>query len=132
MHIPNLVDIDTLLAVLVFFGCGFAVGRGRGKYKIQAPATSGHPDFERLFRVQMNTLESLVMFLPSLWIAARHADSVLVGGIGLVWVAGRVWYAVAYASAANKRGAGFGLGMLSIVALWLVAAWDIVVMMMAG
>ncbi|HEY2344720.1 MAG TPA: MAPEG family protein [Xanthomonadaceae bacterium] len=124
-HLPDLVAIDTLLAVAVFFGCMAAVGRGRGKYRIAAPATSGHPDFERLFRVQMNTLEALAMFLPSLWIAARHADPVLVGGIGLVWVVARIWYAVAYAGDAKKRGLGFGLGMLATGALWVIAAWSL-------
>lgn len=132
MTMPNLVEIDTLLAVVVFMGCVFAVGRGRSKYKIQAPATSGHPNFERLFRVQMNTLESLALFLPSLWIAERHADVLLVGGIGLIWVVGRIWYALAYASDPKKRGAGFGLGMVSIMALWAVAVWGIGVAMVAG
>ena len=102
-HLPDLVAVDTLLAVAIFFGCGVAVGRGRAKYKIAAPATTGHPDFERVFRVQMNTLEALAMFLPSLWVAAMHADRMLVGGVGLVWVVARIWYAIAYAGAAQKR-----------------------------
>ncbi len=128
-HLPDLV---TLLAVAVFFGCVFAVGRGRGKYKIIAPATSGHPDFERLFRVQMNTLEALALFLPALWIAARYADPALVGGIGLVWIVARIWYGVAYASDAKKRGPGFGLGMVATVILWGIAAWGVIRAMMAG
>ena len=130
-HLPDLVAIDTLLAVAVFFGCGIAVGRGRAKYKIAAPATTGHPDFERLFRVQMNTLEAMAMFLPSLWVAARHADPLLVGGIGLLWVAGRIWYAIAYASDAGKRGPGFGISVLCTAALWVIAAWSIAVSAMA-
>jgi glutathione S-transferase len=127
-----LPDLISLLAIAVFFGCVFAVGRGRGKYNVPAPATSGHPDFERLFRVQMNTLEALAMFLPALWVAARFADPRVVGGIGLVWVVGRIWYAVAYASAAQKRGPGFGLGMTATTLLWLIAAWNIVSRMIAG
>jgi glutathione S-transferase len=128
-HLPDLV---TLLAVAVFFGCCLAVGRGRGKYKIPAPATSGHPDFERLFRVQMNTLEALAMFLPALWIAARYADPTLVGGIGLAWVVARIWYGVAYANDPKKRGLGFGLGMLATAALWCIAGWGVVRAMMTG
>jgi glutathione S-transferase len=127
-----LPDLITLLAIAVFFGCVMAVGRGRGKYKVPAPATSGHPDFERLFRVQTNTLEALAMFLPALWVAARFADPRVVGGIGLVWVVGRIWYAIAYANAAQKRGPGFGLGMIATTLLWLIAAWNIVSRMMAG
>ena len=128
-HLPDLV---TLLAIAVFFGCGAAVGRGRGKYKIAAPATTGHPDFERLFRVQMNTLEALAMFLPALWIAARFADPRLVGGIGLAWVVARAWYAVAYARAANKREAAFIIGLVSTTALWLIAGWGVVRAMLGG
>jgi uncharacterized membrane protein YecN with MAPEG domain len=131
-HLPDLVALDTLLAVAIFFGCGIAVGRGRAKYKIDAPATTGNPDFERLFRVQMNTLEAIAMFLPSLWMAARHADPVMVGWIGVVWVVGRIWYAVAYAGAAKKRGPGFGIGILATAVLWVIAVWGIVVAMMAS
>jgi glutathione S-transferase len=127
-----LPDLVTLLAVAVFFGCCFAVGRGRGKYNVPAPATTGHPDFERLFRVQMNTLEALAMFLPAFWVAAQLADPRAVSGIGFLWVAARIWYAVAYASAAQKRGAGFGLGMLSTVILWAIAAWNVGARMIAG
>jgi hypothetical protein len=132
MHLPDLVALDTLLAVAVFLGCGMAVGRGRSKYKIDAPATTGNPDFERLFRVQMNTLEALAMFLPSLWVAARYADPLLVGGIGLLWVVGRIWYAVAYANAAKKRGPGFGISILATAVLWVLAVWGIVVAMIAS
>lgn len=127
-----LPDLVTLLAIAVFFGCGFAVGRARGLYKIAAPATTGHPDFERVFRVQMNTLESLAMFLPALWIAARYSDPRLVGGIGLLWVAARIWFAIAYASDATKRGPGFGLGLAATVALWLLAAKGVAMAMIAG
>ncbi|HEV2606654.1 MAG TPA: MAPEG family protein [Xanthomonadaceae bacterium] len=126
-----LLDLVTLLAIAVFFGCGVAVGRGRAKYKIAAPATTGHPDFERLFRVQMNTLESLVMFLPALWIAARYSNPRLVGGIGLLWVGARIWYGVAYANAADKRGPGFGLSILATAILWVIGVWGMVTAMIA-
>lgn len=128
-QLPYLV---TLLAVAVFIGCMAAVGRGRARYKIVAPATTGHPDFERLFRIQMNTLEGLAMFLPALWVAAHYASPELVGGIGLLWVIGRIWYAVAYAADASKRGPGFGMGMLSTGALWAIGAWYAVAALLKG
>ena len=128
-HLPALA---TLLAILVFFGCGGAVARARRRYKIAAPATTGNPDFERMFRVQMNTLEALAMFLPALWIAATYGNPTWAGGIGLVWVAGRIWYAIAYAYDARKRGPGFTIGMVTMTLLWLLGAKGVWVAMLAG
>ncbi len=81
-HLPALV---TLLTVLLLFGTMWAVGRARSKYNIKAPAISGDAAFERAYRVQMNTLESTVMFLPTLSLAARYAFSGWAGVAGLVW-----------------------------------------------
>ncbi len=128
IHLPALA---TLLALAVFFGCGVAVARARRRYGIIAPATTGQPEFERVFRVQMNTLEALALFLPALWIAARYGDPIFAGWIGLLWVAARIWYAIAYAYDARKRGPGFGIGMLSTVALWLLGAKGLLVAMLS-
>jgi len=117
-HLPALV---TLFAVLLMFGTAFAVGRARGRYQIAAPATSGHPAFERAFRVQMNTLEAVMLFLPTLWLAAHYGFALWAGIAGLVWLAGRVWYALAYLKEAGKRGGGFALGMAGWVATLVMA-----------
>lgn len=117
-HLPALV---TLLTVLLLFGTLFAVGRARGKYAIKAPAISGHPAFERAYRVQMNTLENTVMFLPTLWLAAHYGFSGWAGVAGLVWILGRIWYALAYLQDAGKRGPGFVLGMLGWAATLVMA-----------
>ncbi|MEW9573088.1 MAPEG family protein [Rhodanobacter sp. Si-c] len=108
-QLPALV---VLLAVLLQFGTMFAVGHARGKYGIKAPATSGHPAFERAYRVQANTLEAVVMFLPTLWVAVQYGYGGWAGVAGLVWIVGRVWYALAYLQDATRRGGGFLLGML--------------------
>jgi hypothetical protein len=117
-HLPALV---TLLAVLLMFGTAFAVGRARGLYGIPAPATSGHPAFERAFRVQMNTLEAALLFLPPLWIAAHYGYAFWAGVAGLVWLAGRTWYALAYLQEAARRGGGFLTGMVAWAATLLMA-----------
>lgn len=117
-HLPALV---TLLTVLLVFGTLLLVGRARGKYAIKAPAISGHPAFERAYRVQMNTLENTVLFLPTLWLAANFGFSGWAGVAGLVWWVGRVWYAVGYMQDAGKRGGGFALGMLAWAALLVMA-----------
>jgi uncharacterized MAPEG superfamily protein len=114
--------LATLLAVIVLGFAGGLVGRARGRFGIHAPATTGHPDFERVFRAQMNTLEQTVLFLPVLWLAAIHGDRpmvVMVGGY--VWVAARLWYVLAYAQAAKARGPAFLVGSLALVGLLLVA-----------
>lgn len=117
-QLPGLV---TLLAILLLFGTGAGVGVARGRYGIQAPATSGHPAFERAFRVQMNTLENTVLFLPTLWLAAHYGFAGWAGIAGLVWLGGRVWYAVAYWGEANKRGPGFVIGMVAWAATLVLA-----------
>ena len=103
-HLPAIV---VLLTVLLQFGTMWAAGHARGKYGIKAPAVTGHPAFERALRVQMNTLEATVMFLPSLWLAVQYGFPLWGGLAGLVWVLGRVWYAVAYLQDAARRGPGY-------------------------
>ena len=121
-HLPALV---TLLTVLLLFGTTWAVGHARGKYGIKAPATSGDPAFERAYRVQMNTLESTVMFLPTLWLAANYGFTGWAGVAGLVWIVGRIWYAIAYLADAGKRGPGFALGMMAWVAVLVMAVFGV-------
>jgi uncharacterized membrane protein YecN with MAPEG domain len=63
---PTWTALVTLLAIMLYLYTGVRVASARAKYRVQAPATTGHPDFERVFRVQMNTLEWMPIFLPSL------------------------------------------------------------------
>jgi len=108
-----------MLAVLEYYVFSFAVGAARGRYKVPAPATSGHPDFERVYRVHMNTLEQMMVFLPSLWTFATFVSVRWAVILGLVYVLGRAIYFVGYAKAANKRGIGFMIGALPTMALLL-------------
>jgi glutathione S-transferase len=117
-HLPALV---TLLTMLLLLGTAWAVGRARTKYGVKAPATSGDPAFDRAYRAQMNTLEQTVMFLPLLWLAANYGFTGWAGLAGLVWIVGRVWYAVAYLADAGKRGPGFAVGMLAWIAVLAMA-----------
>ena len=114
--------VVTLLTVLLLIGTAMFVGYARGKHGIKAPATTGHPDFERAFRVQMNTQEGALTFLPTLWLAAHFGSAMAAGALGLAWVAARVWYAIAYARDPAKRGPAFGIALLALVALIVVAA----------
>jgi glutathione S-transferase len=111
--------IVTCLAVLVYFFTGIRVGRARAAFGIKAPAITGNPDFERVFRVQMNTLEWMPIFLPSLWLFALYIGDGIAATIGLVWIIGRILYMTGYSQAANKRGPGFGVQALAAGVLWL-------------
>ena len=119
--LPFWPAVVTLLILLLLFANGFMVGRARGRYGIKAPATSGHEAFERVFRVQMNTQESALMVLPTLWIAAWYGNPEFAAIAGLAWVLARVWYALAYSRDASKRGPAFSLSMLAFAALFVLA-----------
>jgi glutathione S-transferase len=123
----------TVLTVLLGLYTMMLVGRMRSKHGVNAPAMTGAPEFERAVRVQMNTLEQVVLFLPLLWLAAIYPviSGYLAPGLGLIWVIGRILYASGYMAEAGKRSAGFliagvallGLLILSIVGIvhaWLV------------
>lgn len=123
LHLPALV---VLLNVLLLFVVTILVGRARGKYAIKAPATSGHPLFERAYRIQMNTLEQTVLFLPTLWLAAHFGNPAWAGVLGLVWIVGRIWYAITYSRDPAKREVGFAIGMLAWLALLILAIYGVI------
>jgi glutathione S-transferase len=125
--------IVSILAILVLFWTGLRVGGMRGKHNIQAPAVSGHPEFERAYRVQMNTMEQFVIFLPLLWLASTffHMLPLLAGALGLVWIVGRIVYAQAYMADPSKRGLGFGISALANLALLILAIIGLVQAFMA-
>ncbi len=108
----------TLLAVLLYFFTGVRVARARVVFGIKAPAMSGDPAFERVFRVQMNTLEWLPIFLPSLWLFAIYVSDTGAAMAGIVWIIGRILYMIGYSQAAEKRGLGFAIQALATMSLW--------------
>ena len=116
----------TLLSTLLVWFTSFNVSRARSKYKIQAPAVTGNKVFERIYRVQMNTLESFVIFIPSLWLYAIYISDKGAGVAGILWIIGRIWYADAYEKDAKKRGPGFLISMLTTMGLWLGAIYGMV------
>ncbi|HZZ87821.1 MAG TPA: MAPEG family protein [Caulobacteraceae bacterium] len=128
VHPP--VAIVSLLALLLYFYMSLRVGQGRGKYGIEAPAVTGHPDFERDYRIHMNTLEWLPLFLVSLWLFALSWGSDLIAaGIGAVWILGRILYLNGYSRAAAARGPGFGIQALATGVLLFGALGKIIWML---
>jgi glutathione S-transferase len=111
------VELVALLAVLQFFFFGMMTGRARAKSGLKAPAMTGDEGFERIYRVQMNTLEVLVLFLPSLLIAAKYWPTLLVAGLGVVYLIGRFIYWRAYVGNPSTRPLGFILSILPSITL---------------
>jgi glutathione S-transferase len=122
MHWPALITLATLA---LLFGCAWYVGVARGRYKINAPATTGPEGFERAFRVQMNTLENVVLFLPAMWLAAIYFSPRIAAVIGAVWVVARLWYAVAYARNPKARGTPFVVAFVAWGTLMILASWGV-------
>lgn len=116
----------TLLAIAFYLFVTINVSRVRSRTGIKVPATSGHPDFERAFRIQANTLEWMPIFLPALWLFAVYIGDAAAAGLGAVWVIGRVIYFVGYSKAAAKRGPGFMIQAIAAMALWAGALGAVV------
>jgi uncharacterized membrane protein YecN with MAPEG domain len=108
---PLLPALITCLALLLYIGLSFYVGRMRVRHGVKAPATTGHPEFERAFRVQQNTLEQIVYFLPALWLFALTVSADWAAALGAFWLVGRVIYARGYLAEPTTRGLGFLIGM---------------------
>ena len=113
------VHIVIVLALAQFFYFSLEVGKARGRYKIPAPATIGNEIFERYFRVHMNTLELLVMFIPSVLLFGLYLNPLIAAGLGVIYLVGRFLYLFAYVKDPKKREVGFALSMLPIMVLML-------------
>jgi len=117
----HLTALVTCLALAVYLLTSVQVARARATFGIKAPAITGNPDFERVFRVQMNPLEWLPIFLPALWLFAIYISDTIAAVLGSVWIAGRILYMVGYSKAADKRGRGFAVQSSATILLWLGA-----------
>jgi glutathione S-transferase len=111
------VYIVILLALLEYQVLTGLVGRARGVYGVKAPTVTGHPAFERTFRVQQNTLESLIVFVPAVWIFGLYVSVLWASALGALFIVARAIYAVGYLRAAEKRGLGAGISGLVLAAL---------------
>jgi glutathione S-transferase len=122
----------TCLTIAFYVFASTMVSRARSAYGVKLPATSGHPDFDRVQRVHMNTLEWLPIFLPSLWLFAIYIGDLAAGLLGLVWIVGRILYLIGYTKAVEKRGPGFAIQGLACVVLWAGSLGAIVWRMVQG
>jgi len=125
MH--SLVALVTLLSLALFFWMSLKVASARGRLNVPAPAVTGHPEFERHFRVQANTLEGLVLFLPSLWLFSLSVGELMNPGLtdriaaalGVFWILGRVIYMQSYVRDPARRALGFSIQTLATLLLFI-------------
>lgn len=130
------VAIVTALALIVYLWTVIGVGGARRKSGIKAPCMTGDPLLERAVRVQANTLEWLPIFLPSLWLChlfwqPQDQFGIIVAAIGVVWILGRILYALGYVEDPSKRSMGFLIQFLASVVLLLGALGKAVMILIA-
>ena len=113
------IAVVTILALMQFYLFGIQVGQMRARHGIKAPAITGHPEFERMFRVQQNTMEQLVMFIPALWIFGYFGQPLWAAAIGLVFIVGRQIYKMAYVADASRRALGFTISTAAVAVLMI-------------
>jgi len=107
------VAIVASLALAEYIVFMVLAGNARGRLGVPAPSTSGNAEFERYFRVQSNTVEQIVVFLPALWLFATYVSEPIAAGVGLVFILGRALYARGYVRDPAGRGPGFLLTILA-------------------
>jgi glutathione S-transferase len=119
-----------MFSLFVYFWSIINVGRARGKHQVQAPSTEGPEEFTRVIRGQINTVEGLMLFLPSLWLFAFAFGDILAAIIGVFFPIARILYALGYYSAAEKRSLGFTIGSLVTLVLMIGALVGMIMMLL--
>ena len=118
--------IVTLLAVALYFFFATQVARAHGKFNVPLPAMTGNPDFERIVRVHLNTLEWMPVFLVTLWLCAVYLNDLAAAALGVAWIAGRALYWIGYSQAVEKRLPGFLVQALACILLFVGAVAGVV------
>lgn len=112
----HLVGVVIALALIEYLVLGLMVGRARVQYDVKAPATTGHPIFDRHFRIHQNTMEQLVVFVPAVLLFATYVSAMAAAGLGLLWILSRIVYAMGYISDPEKRAGGaIATGVINLI-----------------
>lgn len=109
--------IIVMLALAEYIWFTGRAGALRGKLDVKAPATTGHEGFERAFRVQQNTLEQLIVFIPATYAFAWYVSATWVWIPGALFIIGRFLYASAYLKNPEKRAPGMVATLLANAAM---------------
>lgn len=125
-RMPHYTAIVTLLAIALYFFLATRVAAAHRKFGVKLPAMSGNPDFERIHRVHVNTLEWMPSFLVPLWLCALYLSDITAAALGLLWILGRILYFAGYSRAVEKRFPGFLIQATACLLLFVGAAAGIV------
>ncbi len=126
MQPHSYVALVTVAALLTYFWLGLRVVQARAKCGVAAPAMTGDPILERHIRVHYNTLEWLPIFLAAMWLFAIYWNDLIAAGLGVVWIVGRILYALGYVADPKKREAGFLIQLAATAILLFGAAGRII------
>lgn len=129
MHYTAIV---TLLAIAFYFVLATRVAAAHGKFGVKLPATTGNPDFERIYRAHANTLEWMPTFLVPLWLCAIYLSDAAAAVLGVVWIVGRILYFVGYSKAVEKRLPGFFVQSIACLLLFVGAAAGVLMQVLRG
>ena len=122
----ELVALVILLSVVEYQFFSVKVGMARGKYDIKAPAITGHEVFDRYYRVHMNTLEQLIVFIPAILVFAYFGNPVYAAGLGAFFPVGRIIYFISYVKDPAKRSLGFIVGWIPMVLMVIAGLVSVV------
>lgn len=130
---PVVLLFAVIWAILVLmFVQGGLVGWARYKYGVKAPATTGHETFERYFRAHMNMVENTIFFIPMMVLFAITVTPYWAAIAGIVWLVGRIMYAIGYHKDARKRYLGSPLYWPAILVVTFGAAYGILRVLFVG
>ena len=129
---PHYTAIVTLLSVALYFFLATRVAAAHGKFDVRLPATTGNPDFERIFRVHVNTLEWMPSYLVPLWLCAIYLSDAVAAALGLVWIVGRIVYFIGYSRAVEKRLPGFFIQSMACLLLFIGATAGVIMHVARG
>lgn len=118
--------LATLGAMVVYQYVSLQVNRARHRYQVRLPEVTGPDGFNRVFRVHMNTLENMPLFLPLLWLFAALWGDRWAGALGATWVVGRFLYAWGYYRAVPLRVCGFGIASTTTLVMLIACLYGVI------
>lgn len=104
----EIIAIVSLLIFIQYTWFSTQVGLAHGKTKIPAPKMTGDIYLEKRVRIQGNTLEQMITFVPAMWMFATYVRVDVAAVLGVAFIVGRQLFAWGYMKdEATKRAPGF-------------------------